>query len=227
MDRSNQRLAFCSLFSSGVIRTHESLDFAFRCGSLVFAAALTVCTFSRHRSPPLPSDDSQATSDASSRYTGPPIFLDEPETPPPAALVEKRVDTDKYPNGKIRYERQIAHYSDNHFVADGFYREFYPNGEKFVEGQYKDGRQDGEWTYYHDNGKVQRTVNYTNGQPDGSWEVFNADGTVVAKRGYKDGKRDGTWIVVRRNRQAAAARRSLRGRQGRRHLEGLVPHRSR
>lgn len=127
------------------------------------------------------------------RYTGPPLFLDDVETPPPASLVEKRVDSDKYPDGKVRYERQVARYSDDSFVADGFHREFYPNGQKFVEGQFVKGRQDGDWIYYHDNGKVQRTVHFTAGKPDGSWDVHNADGAVVAKRGFKAGKREGTW----------------------------------
>lgn len=129
------------------------------------------------------------------RYTGPPLFLDDVEAPPPASMVEKRVDSDKYPDGKLRYERQVARYSDDSFVADGFHREFYPNGQKFVEGQFVKGRQDGDWVYYHDNGKVQRTVHYTAGKPDGSWDVFNADGAVIAKRGFKAGKRDGTWTT--------------------------------
>jgi antitoxin component YwqK of YwqJK toxin-antitoxin module len=128
-------------------------------------------------------------------YTGPPIFLDQPEAPPAASFVEKRVDTEKYENGKVRHEREIARYSDNRFVADGFYREFYPTGEKFAEGQYKDGKQVGKWTFWHENGKESRTVNYTNGQPDGTWDIRNADGAVVAKRSYKAGKRDGTWVV--------------------------------
>ena len=90
------------------------------------------------------------------KYTGPPIFLDEPPTPPPAALVEKRVDKDEYPDGKVRYEREIARYSDDSFVADGFYREFYPNGQKFCEGQYRNGHREGTWTFWHDNGTQQR-----------------------------------------------------------------------
>ncbi len=139
-------------------------------------------------------DDSQGAATIE-RYSGPPIFLDELETPPPASLVEKRVDDDKYPNGKIRYEREIARYSDDRFVADGFYREFYPNGEKFAEGRYKSGHQEGKWTYWYDNGQEQRTITYKDGQPDGGWEVHNAKGAVVAKRSFKDGKRDGTWIV--------------------------------
>jgi antitoxin component YwqK of YwqJK toxin-antitoxin module len=170
-----------------MIRLIESL----RLFALV--AALTSALFTSNSTLAAEGDGEDAAT--IERYTGKPILLDEPETPPPASLVEKRVDKDNYANGKLRYEREIARYSDDHFVADGFYHEFYPNGEKFAEGQYKDGHQDGAWTYYHENGKVQRTVNYVKGQPDGSWDVLNADGAVVAKRGYKGGKRDGTWVI--------------------------------
>jgi antitoxin component YwqK of YwqJK toxin-antitoxin module len=128
-------------------------------------------------------------------YTGAPIFLDQPESPPPPALVEKRVDSEKFADGTLRYEREIARYSDDHYVADGFYREFFSNGKKFAEGQYKNGKQVGTWTYWHDNGQEQRTVTYKSGQPDGSWDVHNAEGNVVAKRGFRNGKRDGTWVV--------------------------------
>lgn len=152
--------------------------------SLAFATQLVVAA---------EGDDADAAT--IERYTGPPILLDEGETPPPASLVEKRVNKDEFASGKLRYEREIARYSDERYVSDGFYREFYPTGEKFVEGQYKDGHQDGTWTYYHKNGQVQRTVTYKNGLPDGSTEVHNADGAVVAKRNFKSGKRDGTWEI--------------------------------
>jgi antitoxin component YwqK of YwqJK toxin-antitoxin module len=147
--------------------------------------------------PALAADDQQTSGKIEPYdYQKNPIFLDEPETPPPASRVEKRVDSGKYPGDKtVRYEREIVRYSDNHFVADGFYREFYPNGQKFAEGQYTNGRQDGEWTYWYDNGKVNRKAKYKDGQPDGEWEVYNAEGEIIAKRGFKNGRRDGTWAV--------------------------------
>jgi antitoxin component YwqK of YwqJK toxin-antitoxin module len=128
-------------------------------------------------------------------YTGKPIYLDEPETPPASSMVDRVVQSEKYSDGKLHIERQIAKYSDNHFVADGFYHEYYPNGQKFVDGQYKSGRQDGEWTYWHENGTLNRKVTYKDGQPDGSWEVHRADGSLAASRGFKQGKRDGTWTI--------------------------------
>lgn len=162
--------------------------------SIALSAVLGVCLAST--GPALAADE-PATSGKIEPYDYQknPIFLDEPDAPPPASRVEKRVDSAKYDDGKVRYEREIVRYSDNHFVADGYYREFYPNGQKFAEGQYKDGRQDGAWTYWYDDGKVNRKANYKDGQPDGSWEVYNAEGAIVAKRGFKNGKRDGTWVV--------------------------------
>jgi antitoxin component YwqK of YwqJK toxin-antitoxin module len=160
---------------------------------LALAAAFASISFATQSATAAEGDDSEAGT--IQRYTGPPILLDEPEPAPPASLVEKRVDKDEFANGKVRFEREIARFSDESFVSDGFYHEFYPTGEKFVEGQYKDGHQVGTWTYYHPDGNVQRAVTFKNGQPDGSWEVRNAEGAVIAKRGFKNGKRDGTWVV--------------------------------
>ena len=123
-----------------------------------------------------------------------PIYLDEPEVIAKPTLVRRETHQEKYDDGKKRVERQVAYYSDNHFEADGSYREFYPNEQLFVEGQFKNGRQHGEWTFYHENGQQNRKATYNNGQPDGAWDVFRADGTLAAKRSFRNGQRHGEWI---------------------------------
>jgi antitoxin component YwqK of YwqJK toxin-antitoxin module len=128
-------------------------------------------------------------------YTGPPIYLDEPATTVPPTLVERQTVTDKYPSGEVRFERQIARFSDNHLEADGFYREYYKNGQLFAEGQYRRGRQQGNWTYYHDNGTVNHKVTFEDGLPNSQVEVYRADGTLMAKRNYSKGLRTGDWIT--------------------------------
>jgi antitoxin component YwqK of YwqJK toxin-antitoxin module len=140
------------------------------------------------------SADRQQDSATIQPYTGPAIFLDEPEETVKAQLVRR--DTMREPEeGQVRIERQIAYFSDGHFEADGFYREYYPNGKLFVEGQYAGGRQNGEWTYYFDNSQINRKAVYKNGKLDGAREVYRADGTLSAKRGFADGLRDGEWIT--------------------------------
>jgi antitoxin component YwqK of YwqJK toxin-antitoxin module len=128
-------------------------------------------------------------------YTGPPIFLDEEKQVAEPSIVRREMLTEKFKDDKIRIEREIAHFSDNHFEADGKYKEYYPNGQVFVEGLYRRGRQDGEWMFYFDNGKLNRKAKYDNGKPDGPREIFRADGTLAAKRGFADGLRDGEWIT--------------------------------
>ncbi len=127
-------------------------------------------------------------------YTGPPIFLEEPDKVAVAPTIVTR-QTLKEKLGDGRVEREVAHYSDNSFAADGSYKEFHPNGKVFIEGQFVKGRQEGEWKYYFDNGQLNRTAAFKAGKPNGSWSINRADGTLQAKRGFKDGKRDGEWIT--------------------------------
>jgi antitoxin component YwqK of YwqJK toxin-antitoxin module len=128
-------------------------------------------------------------------YKGEPIFLDEVKQVADPAITRREALTERFPDGKVRIERNIAHFSDGHFEADGQYREFYPNGQVFLEGQYKRGRQDGEWTYYYDNGKLNRKAKFIDGKPDGPREIFRADGTLASKKSFAEGLRDGEWVT--------------------------------
>jgi antitoxin component YwqK of YwqJK toxin-antitoxin module len=128
-------------------------------------------------------------------FSGPPIYLEEKKVMVPPSVVGRDSDVDRYADGKIRAERQKAKYSDDHYEADGYYREFYPGGKKFVEGQYRQGRREGDWTYWFDNGQINRMVSFKNGQLDGQWEVYRADGTLAAKQSFAAGLRDGTWVI--------------------------------
>jgi antitoxin component YwqK of YwqJK toxin-antitoxin module len=129
-------------------------------------------------------------------YKGPPIFLPETGQVVQRKIVTRETLKEQYEDKKtIRVEREVARYSDDSFAADGKYKEYHPNSKPFIEGQFKEGRQEGEWTYYFDNGQVNRKAIYKDGKPDGSWETFRADGTLQAKRSFKDGLRDGEWIT--------------------------------
>jgi antitoxin component YwqK of YwqJK toxin-antitoxin module len=142
------------------------------------------------------SDNSRENSVKIEPYTGPPIYLEEQEQVAKPTIVTRDNLPEKYDDGKtIRVEREVAHYSDNNFAADGKYREYYPSGKPFVEGQFKEGRQTGDWTYYYDNGQVNRKSTYADGKLDGAWEIHREDGSLQSKRGFKDGVRDGEWIT--------------------------------
>lgn len=135
----------------------------------------------------------QTAADQSSTADG--IYLPEPEVIAEPQIVGQETVKHAYGDGKPRIEQNVAKFSDDHYEAHGAYREFHPNGQVFIEGQFERGRREGEWSFWFENGQLNRKCSYSNGQPNGSWDVFRADGTLKAKRSFKNGLRDGTWLT--------------------------------
>lgn len=123
------------------------------------------------------------------------VYLDELAVDPPARESRRQKVEDKYENGQVRFERNVSILSDDTYVNDGQYIEYYPDGQKFCEGNYVKGVMEGEWTYWHPNGELCKTIMLKKGKPDGTYEVRRADGTLEGKQSFKDGIRDGEWIT--------------------------------
>ena len=148
------------------------------------------------RSPSAAEDDSPGTPRPIERYTGPPIFLDEPETPPPAVA-----------GREARRQRQISRTARSATSArspatrtitsspTASTASSTPTARSSPKASTRTATRTARGPSGTTTAKCSAPSTYKNGQPDGSWDVLNADGAVVAKRGYKDGKRDGTWVV--------------------------------
>jgi antitoxin component YwqK of YwqJK toxin-antitoxin module len=54
----------------------------------------------------------------------------------------------------------------------------YENGQKKVEGSYKDGKEDGKWTWWYENGQIQSEANWKDGKID-EWTRWNENGIPV------------------------------------------------
>jgi len=55
--------------------------------------------------------------------------------------------------------------------------EFHENGKKASEGNYKDGKKDGLWTFWYENGQKEKEDTYKDGKVISS-KVWNEDGSV-------------------------------------------------
>ena len=98
----------------------------------------------------------------------------------------------------------------------GIVFDFYENGEKELDGNYRKGLMNGEWTYYHENGQIREQGRFIDGDgstPDGvypdwmadslisilppfdgrsgKWTYWYGDGQKRSEGTYKDGKWDG------------------------------------
>jgi antitoxin component YwqK of YwqJK toxin-antitoxin module len=76
---------------------------------------------------------------------------------------------------------------------NGKWKDLYPDGKVFAEGQYTDNRRSGVWKFYNSAGKIEQTGNYNNGRPDGLWKWFYENGNLLREEEYFQGQRDGAY----------------------------------
>ena len=77
---------------------------------------------------------------------------------------------------------------------NGIGYDLHKNGELFIEGKYKNGKQEGEWKTYYDNGQLDIIGQYKNGKMNGKFKFYNKDGVLSRETDYIAGKEDGLSI---------------------------------
>ncbi len=76
---------------------------------------------------------------------------------------------------------------------DGFWKEYYDEGNLRAEGKYDKDVKNGPWKYYHKNGKLEQEGSYNKeGQPDGEWWWYYGSGEILREEYYYLGRLDGT-----------------------------------
>ena len=79
--------------------------------------------------------------------------------------------------------------SDTPYTGNSF--TLWKNGQKQVEGNYKDGKPDGLWLKWHKNGQKRSEENWKDGKPNGLWVNWHENGQKGGQVNLKDGKQDG------------------------------------
>jgi len=101
-----------------------------------------------------------------------------------------------YENGNIK--SITSHKETRNRIEKVKYEEYYKNGQKKEEGTYKDGKEDGLWTYWYKNGQKMYEGAYKDGKADGKWTRWYEDGQKMETT-YKDGYEDGKWTIWDKN----------------------------
>ena len=164
-------------------------------------------------------------------YKGPPIFLDEPEK---VAVAPTIVTRETIQGETRRRSESSARWLTIRTIAlrpTAATRNFIRMAKVFIEGQFRKGRQEGEWKYYFDNGQLNRKSTFKDGKPNGSWEIIaptahckpsaalrmacataNGSRTTTLARSqsaeehYVAGEEDGVWKTWYPNGQLKAGR---------------------
>ena len=85
---------------------------------------------------------------------------------------------EKWSNGNIKVEFQYYRDEEGKVVKHGYYKVYYEDGQLGMEGNYKDGKEDGRWVEYYENGKIRWELNAKDGRPDGKWVEYYEDGQL-------------------------------------------------
>jgi antitoxin component YwqK of YwqJK toxin-antitoxin module len=64
-------------------------------------------------------------------------------------------------------------------LKEGYWEDYYTNGNLMYKGHYKNGFLDGYWEwYYYSNGNLNYKGHYKNGIRDGYWELYYSNGNL-------------------------------------------------
>jgi antitoxin component YwqK of YwqJK toxin-antitoxin module len=125
---------------------------------------------------------------------------------------EVEVVRERYPDGKIRIERQVTQDEQGNYVNHGAWRMLTTKGEVSAEGQYNMGQRVGHWIRWHGRNDspilneapfnrfeapFKSQANFTDGQLDGDWLITDANDRKVIQVSLKNGQRHGpavTWL---------------------------------
>ena len=102
----------------------------------------------------------------------------------------KPVQSGKVQSGdKLKEEGGISFLDDSPFNGD--FIDHHDNGNKSVEGNFLNGKQEGVWTYFHKNGSRFRTGKYVDGRANGQWVIWRMDGSKWSEKNYDNGQLNG------------------------------------
>jgi len=102
-------------------------------------------------------------------------------------------------------------------LFDGFHTNFWPNGQKESEGNYKSQKKEGRWIEWHENGQKCSEGAYLKvktgswrwafktepkyEKKEGLWTVWHSNGNKETEGSYKDGELEGKYTLWYKNGQ--------------------------
>jgi len=82
----------------------------------------------------------------------------------------------------VKYQQD----SQNSYSGEVF--DLYNNGNKNLEGSYKNGGKNGKWTVWYENGQKWSEITYKNGKKDGLEIYWYANGQMASEGTHNDGE---------------------------------------
>lgn len=103
----------------------------------------------------------------------------------------KQIREEKFNNGNPKEKYEVSEKKDGSFLKDGYFKQWFENGQLSISGNYKDNKENGKWTSFYNTGKIEEEGSYENGQKAGIWKQFAENGQVLRELTFKAGELNG------------------------------------
>ena len=155
--------------------------------------------------------------------------LDQAQLINPRELIEPssnagqgEVVQERYPNGKVKVERQVTLDADGNYVNHGSWRMWNTSEHVIAEGHYDMGRRVGTWTRWFGRGEAPilgqfpfnrfkpplvSVATFSDDKLDGEWLIVDAEQKKCLQISFSEGKRHGpviSWLPNGKTYQQAA-----------------------
>ena len=95
---------------------------------------------------------------------------------------------ERYPNGAIKIEREVAQDRDGNYVLHGVYRQFDERGQLVCEGAHDQGQPTGVWKRYY--------ANATQAPLFGTAPYKDFAAPYISQAAFEDGQLHGKWTIT-------------------------------
>lgn len=109
-----------------------------------------------------------------------------------SACEKTEIRRSAYPNGNPAEEYRVKEIDRNYF-KDGKYIHWHENGQKQLEGNYKNNKLNGKWVAWYKSGTKRFEVEFENGENAGQWRSWGENGEEQVNMNYKNGKLNGIF----------------------------------
>lgn len=100
--------------------------------------------------------------------------------------------TERYPEGNVRIEREVTQDAEGNYINHGSFTQYDPHGMVVRSGEFRNGRQHGNWLRYFQTGEG----SLFSGSLDKQFP-----GPFVSEATFLDGRLHGTWTITSRSRR--------------------------
>ena len=109
----------------------------------------------------------------------------------------RTVEKELFDNGTVKSEKTYEKVDGKvQLISEVVY---HPNGQKYMEGAFKDELREGKWTSWYENGTLWSEGEFKAGESHGARTVYHPNGQVHYQGTFDEGKRIGIWTFFDEN----------------------------